>query len=391
MNGKIRLKPLAASILSLSLLTVMAGAAVAPALEVIREHFSEASKLEIQLIVSMPALFIVITNMFFGKLTERFGARSLTMLGLVLYTVGGAAAGLFDSIWAVLIMRALVGVGVGIIMPLSTGLLTYYFPPESREGLMGLSSAANQLGGVVATLLAGVLANVSWRLSFAVYLMGLISIVLCLAFMPNDRIHNNAQNKEAVCLGDVWRRNWMHVVCIFLLMTIFFIYPANFAIVTAAEGTVPISLCAVIMAGCDLIAFGGGLAFVWVKRISGRFAKLVAPTLFLLGYCLLAFVGGWVGTLAGSALIGFSNGVGIPYIISTASANEGKAAATTVMPMISAAMYLAQFLSPFLLSLVSGIGSAPVKLPYYLAVAVSIIYLIFSLFGTGSFSSERAK
>lgn len=380
MNREIRLKPLAASILSLSLLTVMAGAAVAPALEVIREHFSEASKLEIQLIVSMPALFIVITNSFFGKLAERFGARALTMLGLVLYTVGGSAAGLFDSIWAVLIMRALVGVGVGIIMPLSTGLLTYYFPPERREGLMGLSSAANQLGGVVATALAGVLANISWRLSFAVYLMGLISIVLCLVFMPNDRIRGGARSSEPARLGDVWCRNWTHVVCIFLLMTIFFIYPANFAIVTAAEGAVPMSLCAVIMAGCDLIAFGGGLAFVWVKRISGSFAGLVAPALFLLGYCLLAFVGGWVGTIAGSALIGFSNGVGIPYIISTASANEGKAAATTVMPMISAAMYLAQFLSPFLLSLVSGIGSATVKLPYYLAAAVSTVYFIFSLF-----------
>lgn len=380
MNREIRLKPLAASILSLSLLTVMAGAAVAPALEVIREHFSEASKLEIQLIVSMPALFIVITNLFFGKLAERFGARALTMLGLVLYTVGGSAAGLFDSIWAVLIMRALVGVGVGIIMPLSTGLLTYYFPPERREGLMGLSSAANQLGGVVATALAGVLANISWRLSFAVYLMGLISIVLCLVFMPNDRIRGGARSSEPARLGDVWCRNWTHVVCIFLLMTIFFIYPANFAIVTAAEGAVPMSLCAVIMAGCDLIAFGGGLAFVWVKRISGSFAGLVAPALFLLGYCLLAFVGGWVGTIAGSALIGFSNGVGIPYIISTASANESKAAAATVMPMISAAMYLAQFLSPFLLSLVSGIGSAPAKLPYYLAAAVSAVYFIFSLF-----------
>ena len=53
-----------------------------------------------------------------------------------------------------------------------------------------LSSAANQLGGVVATLLAGVLANISWRMSFLVYLMGLISIVLCLIFMPNDRIRS---------------------------------------------------------------------------------------------------------------------------------------------------------------------------------------------------------
>ena len=30
--------------------------------------------------------------------------------------------------------------------------------------------------------------------------------------------------------------------------------------------------------------------------------------------------------------------------------------------------------------LVSGIGSAPVKLPYYLAAAVSAVYFIFSLF-----------
>ena len=111
-NREIKLKPLAASILSLLLLTVMAGAAVAPALEVIRRHFSDASQLEVQLVVCMPALFIVITNMFFGRLASRFGARTLTMVGLALYTVGGAAAGLFNSIWAVLVMRALVGVGV---------------------------------------------------------------------------------------------------------------------------------------------------------------------------------------------------------------------------------------------------------------------------------------
>lgn len=256
-NREIKMKPLAASILSLSLLTVMAGAAVAPALEVIRRHFSDASQLEVQLVVCMPALFIVITNMFFGRLASRFGARTLTMAGLALYTIGGAAAGLFNSIWAVLVMRALVGVGVGIIMPLSTGLLTYYFAPEKREGLMGLSSAANQLGGVVATLLAGVLANISWRMSFLVYLMGLISIVLCLIFMPNDRIRSGeSADAEKGGSGGVWRRNWGYILCMFLLMTAFFIYPANFAIVTAAEGAIPMSLCAVIMAGTDLVAFG---------------------------------------------------------------------------------------------------------------------------------------
>lgn len=374
--ANLKSKPLAASILSLSLLTVMAGAAVAPALEIISRHFSDSSRLEVQLIVSMPALFIVISSFFFSRLSSRFGAKTLVMSGLVLYTVGGVAAGLCDSIAALLVMRALVGLGVGIIMPLSTGLLSYYFAPEKRDGLMGLSSAANQLGGVIATLAAGVLSNISWQLSFLVYLMGLISIILCLIFMPNDRIRSEKSGSGGNMLA-VLRRNKVHIVCMFLLMTAFFIYPANFAIVTAAEGVIPESLCAVIMAGMDLVAFCGGLAFVWVKRISGKYAKFAAPLLFLSGYCLLAFVGGWVGTLSGSVLVGFANGIGVPFIISSASANEGKAAATTVMPLISAALYLAQFISPFLLSLVTALcENAPTVLPYYFAAAVSAVFLL---------------
>lgn len=373
-----KLKPLAASILSLSLLTVMAGAAVAPALEVIRAHFSDASRTSVQLIVSMPAVFIVITNLCFNRLAEKFGSKTLVMTGLVLYTAGGCCAGLFDSIGLVLLMRALVGVGVGMIMPLSTGLLTYYFPPEKREGLLGLASAANQLGGVIATLLAGLLAGISWRLSFMVYLMGLISIVLCLIFLPNDRIGGAAQPDEAP-RGGVFRRNLTHIAAMFLLMSAFFVYPANFAIVTAAEGDIPMQLCAPVMAGLDLVAFLGGLLFVWVKRVSGRFAALVAPLMFLVGYCLLAFVGGTAGTLAGSALIGFANGVGIPYIISTASANEGRRAATTVMPLLSASMYLAQFVSPFLLSAVAAFAGGAARLPYYLAVTLSALLCLISL------------
>lgn len=78
----------------------------------------------------------------------------------------------------------------------------------------------------------------------------------------------------------------------------------------------------------------------------GRGCKLLAPVLFLLGFLLLTLLGGWPGTLLGSACIGFANGVGIPFLISEASMQAGKSAASTVMPLLSAAMYLAQFLSP---------------------------------------------
>lgn len=372
-------KSLTVSILSLSLLTVMAGAAVAPALGVIKKYFADSDQLFVQMIISMPALFIVLTNLFFSSLAKEFGAKTLVTAGLLLYTLGGCAAGLFNTIGLVLAMRALVGIGVGIIMPLSTGLLSYYFPPEQQEGLMGWSSAMNQMGGVVATLIAGLLANISWRLSFLVYLMGLISIVLCLAFMPNDRIGTAQPVKEKGSCG-AFGRYHTHIIAMFLLMTAFFLYPANFAIVTASEGIIPAKYTSVIMAGMDLVAFFGGLLFVSVKKLCGRYTKLAAPVLFTIGYVLLAFTGGgWAGVLAGSACVGFANGCGVPCIISAASRAAGRSAATEVMPLISAALYLAQFASPFLLSLVRNITACgAARLPYYMAVGVSVILMLWS-------------
>ena len=387
-------KPLVVSILSLSLLTVMAGAAVAPALGVIQEYFADSSPVQVQMIISIPAIFIVITNSIFPRLCKRFGAKTLTMIGLLLYTVGGCIAGAFSQIVLVLIMRAFVGIGVGIIMPLSTGLLSFYFPPEKQAKLMGYSSAMNQMGGVVATLLSGVLATISWRLSFLVYLMGFFSIILCVIFVPNDRIHRSEESAvdkdaEVSTAHDdkgVFRQNYVYIIAMFLLMTTFFLYPANFAMETVQDSVIPARYIASIMAGADLIAFFGGLLFVALKKICGRFARFLAPILFLAGYLLL-LAGGWFGVLAGSACIGFANGVGVPFIIFEASVRAGKAAATTVMPLISAALYLAQFLCPILMSIVRMLfGSNVSHLPYCFAVVLAVFFCFWSVL----IPSERA-
>lgn len=381
-------KRLKVSILSLSLLTVMAGAAMAPALGVISEYFSDEKTLFVQMIISMPAVFIFLTSFVFPKLAAKFRARTLLMIGLAFYTIGGCVAGVFNSIWIVLLMRALVGVGVGIIMPLSTGLLAFYFSPQEQEGLMGWSSAMNNMGGVIATLISGALATVSWRISFLVYLMGLISIVLCAAFMPNDKIQSDEADERRgstepehviPSTGQVFRSNYVYIIAMFLEMSTFFIYPANFAMVTVRAGVIPENLTAIIMAIMDLVAFFGGMLFVKVKAAAGGSTKFVAPILFVVGYILLGVIGGWFGVLAGSVCVGFANGEGIPLIISEASKKMGRLAATTVMPLISAALYIAQFASPFIMSGVTAIAGDAVNLPYYWGTALAVVFLLWSV------------
>lgn len=157
------------TILSISLLTVMAGAAMAPALWAVKAHFTGKPDLLIQFIVSLPALFIIVTNLCFPLLCRVAKTKSIAVAGLVLYIVSGTGAFFLEDISTILILRALLGVSVGMIMPLSTGLLSYYFPPEDQSRLMGLCAAMNQAGGVIATLIAGVLAKVGWNYAFLVY------------------------------------------------------------------------------------------------------------------------------------------------------------------------------------------------------------------------------
>lgn len=371
-------KTLTAAIVSLSMLTVMAGAAVAPALNVIKAYFADCDPMFVQMIVSMPAIFIFLTSFIFPKLCNHMGTKTLVILGLVLYVIGGCAAGLFSNIILVLIMRAIVGIGVGIIMPLSTGLLSFYYPPGKQAALMGLSSAMNQMGGVIATLISGALAAISWRATFLVYLMGLISIVLCIVFMPNDRMHAEEHHDSAKGHWEVFKNNHVFIIAMFLHMAVFFVYPTNFAIETVKEGIVPAGLIAVIMAGMDLVAFFGGLLFVQTKRMLKQYTKFAAPVIFLIGYVLMAFVGGWPGILIGSAFVGFANGAGVPFIMSEVSMKAGRAAATTVMPMLSAALYLGQFLCPILIGAVTAVFGNILYLPYYFAIVLSVLAVIWA-------------
>ncbi len=393
---KARRGGLTVSILSLSLLTVMAGAAVAPALNIIREYFADAPQALVQMIISVPALFIVVTNLYFPKLSRKYKAKGLLMAGLILYTAGGCIAGAFSNIYLVLAARALVGIGVGIVMPMSTGLLAFYYTRDKQDRLMGYSSAMNQLGGSIATLLSGLLAVISWRASFLVYLMGLFSIALCMVYLPNERIggegrkqpsdirkaaHRNdagAQDKTAKNHEkSVFAEYYPFIIGMFLLMFTFFIYPANFALETAKAGVIPQQYIAVIMAVMDACGFFGGLAFAPMKRFLKSAVRFAAPLLFVLGYLCLLVSGGLVMTLAGSVLIGFAAGAGVPFLISTASMKAGRAAGSTVLPLISAALYTAQFVTPMILSVISRM--LPVAhISYLTALAGGILFLLWS-------------
>ena len=375
-----------ATILSMSLLTVMAGAAIAPALGIIKAHFSEAPAILVQFIVSMPALLIIVTNLFFLPLSRVLRTRAIATTGLLLYIVAGAGCFFMDDIYLLLAMRALLGVSVGLIMPLSTGLLAYYFPPEQQARLMGLSAAMNQMGGVVATLLAGLLATIEWNYAFFVYLLGLIALVMVWLWLPDEQL--GSANKRGVPFHPRQLLKFHpSVVGMLLLMMIFFIFPTNFAIVASQQQGLPTELITVIMVGLDVVAFFVGLGFGSLMNRFRQSVKYFAPLLFLLGY-VSYLVPTVVMAMLGSAFIGMATGVGVPYLNTIASIKGGKNSATTVMPLLSAALYLGQFVSPLIVMPLSRaiFGVDDIVAPYKVGIALCLVFLL-QVYGTRHFQS----
>ena len=375
-----------ATILSMSLLTVMAGAAIAPALGIIKAHFSEAPAMLVQFIVSMPALLIIITNLFFLSLSRFLRTRAIATTGLLLYVVAGAGCFFVDDIYLLLAMRALLGVSVGLIMPLSTGLLAYYFPPEQQAQLMGLSAAMNQMGGVVATLLAGLLATIEWNYAFLVYLLGLIALVMVWLWLPDEQL--GSANKRGVPFHPRQLLKFHpSVIGMLLLMMIFFIFPTNFAIVASQQQGLSTGLITVIMVGLDVVAFFIGLAFGSLMNRFRQSVKYFAPLFFLLGYASYLVPSVSLAVL-GSVFIGMANGVGVPYLNTIASIKGGKNSATTVMPLLSAALYLGQFISPLIVIPMSKalFGADDIVAPYKVGILFCLIFLL-QVYSTRHFQS----
>ena len=165
-------------IFSISALNALPGLAVSPILGDLNKIFPSATDLEIQMLSSLPSLLIIPFILLSGKLTEKVNNLLLLQIGLALFGASGILYLLSDKMWQLIAVSAMLGMGSGLIVPLSTGLISRYFVGSYRTKQFGYSSAITNITLVLATTLTGYLAEVNWHLPFLVYLLPLISILL---------------------------------------------------------------------------------------------------------------------------------------------------------------------------------------------------------------------
>lgn len=183
------------AIWSVSALTSLPGLAVSPILGDLTKIFPEATDLDIQMLTSLPSLLIIPFILLGGKLTEKVDYVRILKIGLWLFAASGILYLISNKMWQLIVISALLGIGSGLIIPLSTGLVSRYFVGTYRVKQFGLSSAITNFTLVIATAVTGYLAEVSWHLPFLVYLLPLVSILLV------GHLKTNQPGTEPVAAG----------------------------------------------------------------------------------------------------------------------------------------------------------------------------------------------
>ncbi len=118
-----------------------------------------------------------------GFLARRYGARSLSLLGLALLAAAGVGGAFSPSFDLLLASRVVAGAGAGLFFSPAIGLVASLFPPGRRGVPVGAFSSAFSAGAAVGVLGTALLVPVvDWRAALAIGGLGLAALTAVAAF-----------------------------------------------------------------------------------------------------------------------------------------------------------------------------------------------------------------
>ena len=372
------------TILSISLLTVMSAAAVAPVLAEIARTFPQVGTDMIKMVLTVPCLLIILGSLVSGQLVSVMEKRNVLVLGLVLYLIGGLGAGLVDSFISLLILRGILGIGVGLIMPLSISLIADFYTGDERIHTMGLSTAVSSLGGIIANVLAGLLAAINWHLAFWVYSLGFIVLFLVLFFLPQPTGEaSTSHNSQAHPLPlSVYYTG----LVTFGILVVLFSIPTSLALFIQNQHMGNANTVGLALGLTNVFIFLAGVKF---QTVYARIKSYIIPyglSLLVAGFATLSISHSIYVVLAALALFGLGFGTLIPLIYLQTTSFVSAESRPRATALVTSFFYLGQFTSPLILSMVGKVsGDYSIRM-----IFIVLTYLLFASLVISVFTNKKS-
>lgn len=419
--GKLPVMTLLA-ILSISLVVNLPGLAISPIEGKLHEVFPDVSDLQIQLLEVLPNFVVIPFILLAGKICNQKNQIFILGLGLALYALTGVLYFFADSMPSLILLGCVLGIGCGLVIPLAASLISQYFVGEARAKTLGLKSGLSNVTVIVGTLFVGWIAEISWHLSFIVYMLPIIPICL-IPFMTSSYINKNkivapappveplkeedvttkqlpvdekgkpVQPKEPTdanfhFFGNKSLLYLVGIIALYVVVTYGVIIVSYFLPFTMQHYRFDSGDVGVATAMFYLSASGAGFSLPYVKRTFGARTMQAALLMVVVGLYSIAIFHYDIAYCIAVFVVGFGYGIIQPVIYDkTTYIAPNSAASTRYFAYLLTGNYVGIAVVPFIVDAMARLFNATnnTNFAYILNGSVILIVLAVALWKKGSF------
>jgi EmrB/QacA subfamily drug resistance transporter len=122
-----------------------------------------------------------------GWMTDKFGAKRIFLITIVLFTIGSILCGLAQTPEQLVIFRIIQGLGGGMVAPIGMAISFSLAPPEKKGTVMGVLGVPMLVAPATGPLISGwLIENASWQWIFLINLpLGIAAVFVGLKLLPN--------------------------------------------------------------------------------------------------------------------------------------------------------------------------------------------------------------
>lgn len=349
-------------------LLMMGVIGISGALAVIGAHFPNASQTMIQNMISIPCLVVIPVTLVVGKMMDIVSKKNLAIIGILAFLIGGVGPAFVDTLPVILVLRGILGVGVGVAQPVASALVAENFKGAERDKVQGNVTSAQMLGCAVMVFAGGWLANLSCEKVFYVHLVAAVALVLVLMCLPNvkpqkiepsGKADGNVEPGEAkvqdaakpsVSKTGLTVGSWIWAATMFLLFVGGQIYSVYLAYIVDEKKLGTSAESGNAMA---FFAIGGFLLGLVFGKLSEK-ARNLTLGIGLIGvvaaYLVIAFASSMFFIYLGAFIFGVSLSVCMPCIIVGTAGSVPLASSGMAISITMCGQNLAQFVCPYIVN-----------------------------------------
>ena len=303
------------------------------------------------ILLSIPALFIILGAPVVGWLSDNIGRKSLLNFSLFVFGIAGTSGYFADSFFFMFVGRAVLGLSIAGIKTATVAMVGDYYQGPERNRVIGWQGSAMKFGGVIFMLLGGYLANTSWQTPFLGYMLAFLILPSGL-YALSESLPNVIKEVGALdtSLPSIPLLPASYVfVSAFLASALFFITPVQLPFyLRNAFAATPFEMGAAIALGNTV----GALSSLAYHKFKAQlnFVAIYA-VIFLsmaIGYYAVSAADSYATALLGMVLAGVGFGLYVPnqssWILSIVSPKRRGFA----VGIVTTAMFLGQFSAPIL-------------------------------------------